>query len=79
MEKKEVEEEEEKERRRREQDQNKADIAQILISMGANVNARHDGRHWLHFFFCIIYCRFAELEPNFWIGCGVGSYFRTEK
>ena len=53
MEKKEVEEEEEKERRRREQDQNKADIAQILISMGANVNARHDGRHWLHFFFVL--------------------------
>jgi hypothetical protein len=38
----EADEEEERERRRREQDQNKADIANILINMGANVNARNN-------------------------------------
>jgi hypothetical protein len=37
--------EEEREGRRREQDQRKATIAQILISMGANVNARNGDGH----------------------------------
>ncbi len=37
--------EEERKVRRREQDQRKATIAQILISMGANVNARNDDGH----------------------------------
>jgi hypothetical protein len=42
--------EERRERRRREQDQRKAEVAELLISMGANVNAR-DTQYKIMFLF----------------------------